>query len=193
MEKLKHEDLYSLEEYDRIRPEYRERMRAHKARRQVQVGPHVTFHFEDRDTMQYQVQEMLRIERIFEHEGIQDELDAYNPLIPDGRNLKATMMIEYPDPEERRKRLAELKGIERDVWMQVDDLEKVHPIANEDLERETEDKTSSVHFMRFEFTPEMIEKLRAGAPLRIGIDHPGYTAETEITGETREALLKDFD
>ncbi len=193
MEKLKHEDLYSLEEYDRIRPEYRERMRAHKARRKVQVGPHVTFHFEDRDTMQYQVQEMLRIERIFEHEGIQDELDAYNPLIPDGRNLKATMMIEFPDPDERRKRLAELKGIERDVWMQIDDLDRVHPIANEDLERETEDKTSSVHFMRFEFTPEMIEKLRAGAPLRIGIDHPRYQAETEITGETREALLKDFD
>ncbi|RMG53903.1 MAG: DUF3501 family protein, partial [Gammaproteobacteria bacterium] len=142
---------------------------------------------------QYQVQEMLRIERIFEHEGIQEELDAYNPLIPDGTNLKATMMIEFPDPEERRKRLAELKGIERHVWMQVDDMEKVHPIANEDLERETEDKTSSVHFMRFEFTPEMIEKLRAGAPLRIGIDHPNYRAETEITGETREALLRDFD
>ncbi len=192
MSKLTHEDLYSLEEYDRIRPEYRARIMEHKKRRKVHVGPMATLHFEDRHTMQYQIQEMLRIERIFEHEGIQDELDAYNPLIPEGTNWKATFMIEVPDPEERKRVLARLVGIEDRVWVQVGDHEKVYAIADEDLERDTPDKTSSVHFLRFELTPEMIRDVLAGAPVRVGIDHPEYRHETELDEDTRKALAEDL-
>ena len=191
-EKLKREDLYSLEEYARVRPEFRRKVMAHKKERIVPIGPHVTLHFESRLTMHYQVQEMLRAERIFEPEGIQDELDAYNPLIPEGSNWKATLMVEYDDPEERKQKLRELKGIERAVWIQVDDLPKVRPIANEDLERETEDKTSSVHFLRFELTPEMVAAAKQGAPVRVGIDHPRYTYETTLSESVRRSLVEDL-
>ena len=150
MQKLTKEDLYSLEEYSAMRAEFRAKMIEHKKNRVLRLGEHATVHFEDRTLMHYQVQEMLRAEKVFEAEGIQEELDAYNPLIPDGSNWKATFMLEYDDEEIRRKRLGELIGIEKTVWVAVDGFDKVYPICNEDLERETEDKTSSVHFMRFE-------------------------------------------
>jgi hypothetical protein len=189
---LRHEDLYSLEQYARLRPEFRARVIAHKKHRRLPLGEHAALYFEDALTMQYQVQEMLRIERIFEPEGIQDELDVYNALIPDGANWKATFMIEYADVDERRAALARLKGIERALWVQVADFGKVRPIANEDLERETPDKTASVHFVRFEFTPPMIAAMKAGAAIRAGIDHPSYTVETEIAGAVRTSLVGDF-
>ncbi len=192
MSKLTHEDLLSLEEYDAQRPEFRRRVREEKKKRVVHVGPHVTIHFENRLIMQYQIQEMLRIERIFERQGIQDELDAYNPLIPEGRNWKATMMIEFPDPEERKRWLARLVGIEEKTWVQVDDHPKVYAIANEDLERTTPEKTSSVHFLRFELSDEMIASARAGAPIRVGIDHPEYRHSVELSDETRASLLEDL-
>ncbi len=191
---LTRDDLYSLEEYARIRPDFRARVMEHKKNRQVALGPHATLYFEDRLTMQYQVQEMLRIERIFEPEGIRDELDAYNPLIPDGGNWKATFMIEYPDPEERRAALARLIGIEKRVWVQVADFEQVFPIANEDLERETEEKTSSVHFLRFELPPEMRQALKGGAALAVGVDHPQYSYEVRnVPAAVRESLVADLD
>ncbi len=194
MTQLTREDLYSLEEYSQIRPDFRARVMAHKKDRQLAIGPHATLYFEDRLTMQYQVQEMLRIERIFESEGIEEELEAYNPLIPDGSNWKATFMIEYPDPEQRKAALSRLIGIERRVWVQVADFEQVYPIANEDLERETEDKTSSVHFLRFELTPEMITALKGGAALAAGIDHPAYTHEVRnLPDNVRDSLLSDLD
>jgi len=193
MSKLTRQDLHSLEEYDRIRPEFRTRVMAHKANRKVPVGPMATLYFEDRLTMQYQVQEMLRIERIFEPEGIEDELAAYNPLIPDGSNWKATFMIEVPDPDERRKVLARLVGIEDRVWVQVGDLPRVYAIADEDMERDTEDKTSSVHFLRFELTPEMVAAAKAGAPIRAGIDHPEYSHEVLLDEPVRASLVADLD
>ncbi len=192
-EKLKREDLYSLEKYAEIRPEFRRKVMAHKKERIVPIGPHATLHFESRLTMHYQVQEMLRAERIFEPDEIQEELDAYNPLIPEGSNWKATLMIEYDDPEERKARLRELKGIEKSVWIQVGDHPKVYPIANEDLERETEEKTSSVHFLRFELTPEMVSDAKAGAPIRVGIDHPRYHHETVVPDAVRRSLVEDLD
>ena len=149
MNKLTRDDLFSLEKYAEVRPEFRARVMAHKKNRQLPVGPNATLYFEDQLTMHYQVQEMLRAERIFEAEGIQEELDAYNPLIPDGNNWKATFMVEFPDEEERKVQLQRLIGVERHVWAQVADFARVTPIADEDLERETEEKTSSVHFMRF--------------------------------------------
>ena len=149
MSKLTHSDLYSLEEYARLRQEFRSKVMQHKKNRRVAIGEHAALYFEDSLTMQYQVQEMLRIERIFEPEGIQDELDVYNPLIPDGLNWKATFMIEYEDEDERKAALAQLIGVEKALWVQVEGFDKLHPIANEDLERETEDKTSSVHFLRY--------------------------------------------
>src|ERR671927_1992658 len=160
---IKRESLLSLEAYARERNAFRARVMEHKKRRTVHLGGHVTLQFEDELTIRYQVQEMLRIERIFEEEGIQGELDAYNPLVPDGTNWKATMLIEYPDPEERKRMLARLKGIERKVWVQVEGCERVYAIADEDLERETEEKTSSVHFVRFELSAAMREALRQGA------------------------------
>ena len=156
MNKLKREDLMSLEEYDQARPEFRQKVMAHKKNRLVRLNENAALYFEDQLTIQYQVQEMLRIEKVFDAQGIQEELDTYNPLIPDGSNWKVTFMLEYPDVEERKKMLARLTGIEEKVWVRVDDLEKVYPIANEDLERTTEEKTSSVHFVRFELTDEMI-------------------------------------
>ena len=194
MQKLAHQDLMTLEQYAKARNDFRAKVMAHKKNRQVQIGRHATLYFEDRLTMQYQVQEMLRAERIFEEAGIQDELDAYNPLIPDGMNLKATFMVEYPDVEERRVALGKLLGIEDKVWVQVADFRKVFAIADEDLERETEVKTSAVHFLRFELALEMCKALRAGAALGMGIDHPAYThALTPVPEATRASLAGDLD
>ncbi len=156
------------------------------------VGPHATLHFEDKLTMQYQVQEMLRLERMFEPAAIQEELDVYNPLIPEGSNWKATFMVEFPDEAERKLQLAKLIGIEKAVWVQVADFACVTPIANEDLDRETADKTASVHFLRFELTPAMCHAVKAGAAIRVGIDHPHYQAETTLTPATRDSLAKDL-
>lgn len=194
MKKLTREELYSLEKYAEIRPEFRTRVIEHKKNRNVSIGPHATLYFEDRQTIQYQIQEMLRIERIFEGDGIQEELDVYNPLIPDGTNLKATFMIEYGDPEDRKQALAKMIGIERSVQIKVDGFDPVTPIANEDLERETEEKTSSVHFLRFEFTPEMIDAAKKGAAITMAIDHPAYRYQTEALPEAKRAsLVKDLD
>ena len=186
-------DLYSLEEYHRVRPEFRERVLAHKKHRQVGVGPNATLYFEDRLTMQYQVQEMLRIERIFETEAIEEELLTYNPLIPTGSNLKATFMIEFPDVEERRQRLAGLKGIEDHLHAQVGNGEHIACIADEDLERTSEEKTSAVHFVRFEFDAASIDALKNGAPLTFLTDHPEYRHRSELSPEQRAALIADFD
>jgi hypothetical protein len=187
------DDLYSLEEYHRVRPEFRERVLAHKKNRQIAVGPNATLYFEDRLTMQYQVQEMLRIERIFEAEGIEEELSAYNPLIPSGTNLKATFMLEFPDVEERQRRLGELGGIEDCLYAQVGDGERIVCIADEDLDRTADAKTSAVHFVRFEFDPASISSLKAGAPLKFAIDHPGYRHESDLTPDQLTALIADFD
>src|ERR671924_32735 len=173
---IQRDSLLSLEAYAKQRPQFRAKVMEHKKRRTVHLGAHLTLQFEDELTIRYQVQEMLRIERIFEEEGIQHELDAYNPLVPDGGNWKATMLIEYPDPEERRRMLAALKGIERRVWVQADALERVYAIADEDLERENEEKTSSVHFLRFELDRAMRERLRQGAAVTVGVDHAQYRA-----------------
>jgi hypothetical protein len=193
MPQISPDSLLSLEAYARERPAYRSRVIAHKKLRTVHAGEHVTLIFEDEQTVRYQVQEMLRIERIFEEEGVRGELEAYNPLIPDGSNWKATLLIEYPEPEERRRRLAELKGVEDRCWVQVDGCGKVFAIADEDLERENEQKTSSVHFLRFELTKEMAEALKYGIALSIGVDHPAYRAALEpVAPATRTALVKDL-
>lgn len=182
-----------LERYSRERAAFRERVMAHKRNRQIAVGPNVTWLFEDRLTIQYQVQEMLRAERIFEAEGIAEELEAYNPLIPDGSNWKVTMLIEFPDPAERARQLAVLKGIEDRCWVQVKGHEKVFAIADEDLERENEEKTSSVHFLRFELTAEMIRSLRGEAGLAAGIDHANYRHGIDsVQREFRQSLRGDF-
>ena len=166
---------------------------AHKKNRRLPVGPNAALYFEDALTMQYQIQEMLRIERIFEAAGIQEELDAYNPLIPDGSNWKATFMMEYPDENERRVQLGKLLGIERHVWAQVADFARITPIADEDLEREDEHKTSSVHFMRFELTPEMAAAVKNGATVSMGIDHPAYTHTVEpVPQNIRDSLAQDL-
>jgi hypothetical protein len=190
---INRDSLLSLEAYAKQRNEFRAKVMEHKKRRTVRLGEHVTLRFEDELTIRYQVQEMLRIERIFEEEGIQGELDAYNPLIPDGANWKATMLIEYPDPDERRRMLGALKGIERRVWIQVGDGKRVYAIADEDLERETEEKTSSVHFLRFELDAAMREALRRGAAVKAGVDHPQYAATVELTPEVRAALASDLN
>jgi len=189
---LTHDQLFSLEQYARVRKDFRAKVIAHKKIRVVPVGPNATLHFEDRLTMQYQVQEMLRLERMFEPEAIQEELDVYNPLIPDGSNWKATFMVEFSDEAERKIQLAKLLGIERTVWVQVADFARVTPIANEDLERETEGKTSSVHFLRFELSPEMCKAVKTGAAIRVGIDHPHYQAETTLTPAKRDSLAADL-
>lgn len=189
---IERQSLLSLEAYARERPAFRAKVLEHKKRRTVRLGGHIALQFEDELTIRYQVQEMLRIERIFEEEGIQHELDTYNPLIPDGNNWKATMLIEYPDVDERRRQLAELKGIERRVWVQVGGFERVYAIADEDLERETEEKTSSVHFLRFELSGQMREALRKGAALAIGVDHPKYQARAEAAPEVRASLASDL-
>lgn len=193
MEKISRNDLYSLEKYADIRPEFRAKVMAHKKNRAVHVGPHASFYFEDRLTMLYQIQEMLRTERIFEQEGIQEELDAYNPLIPDGSNWKATFMIEYTDVEVRKQQLSKLVGIEDKAWIQVNGFDRVYPIADEDLERDTEDKTSSVHFVRFELSPEMIAAAKTGASIGVGIDHQHYAYDVaELDDNIREALAADL-
>ena len=193
MNKLTRDDLFSLEKYAELRPEFRARVMAHKKNRQVPIGPNATLYFEDGLTMRYQIQEMLRAERIFEAAGIQDELDAYNPLIPDGSNWKATFMMEFPDEEERRQQLQKLIGVERHVWAQVADFARITPIADEDLERETEEKTSSVHFLRFELTPDMATAVKQGAPVSIGIDHPAYAHAVEpLAQNIRDSLAEDL-
>ena len=193
MNKLDREKLFSLEKYAEVRPEFRARVMAHKKNRRLAIGPNAALYFEDALTMQYQIQEMLRIERIFEAAGIQEELDAYNPLIPDGSNWKATFMLEYPDEEERRVQLEKLIGIERHVWAQVADFARVTPVADEDLEREDEHKTASVHFMRFELTSEMATAVKNGATVSMGIDHPAYTYAVEpIAQNIRDSLAGDL-
>lgn len=186
------DNLYSLEQYARVRPEFRARVIEHKKNRRLPLGDHAALYFEDALTMQYQIQEMLRIERIFEQQGIQDELDVYNPLIPDGCNWKATFMVEYSDSEERRQALARLVGVEGRVWLKVQGYDRVYPVANEDLDRSTEDKTASVHFMRFELTPEMCEAVKAGAAIDAGIDHPACRVETRVPGPVRDSLAGDL-
>jgi hypothetical protein len=193
MEKLSHETLMGLEEYARNRADFRARVIEHKKDRRVAIGDHAALYFEDAFTMQYQVQEMLRIEKIFEPEGIQEELDVYNPLIPDGNNWKATFMIEYQDVEERKAALAKMVGIEDKVWVKVGDHERVHPISNEDLDRTTEDKTSSVHFMRFELSADMVSDAKSGASITMGIDHPAYNYEVELSDSVRQSLVNDLD
>lgn len=193
MAKLSTTDLLSLEQYSRERSAYRQQVMAHKKPRQIAIGPNARLYFEDETTIRYQIQEMLRIEKIFEPEGIQEELDTYNPLIPDGSNLKATFMLEYEDVEERQKMLAKLIGVERKVWIRVGEYAPIYPICDEDLSRDTEDKTSSVHFMRFEFTPEQIRALHKGDAMIIGVDHELISPnEVLVTGASRESLLKDL-
>jgi hypothetical protein len=192
MPQIAPDSLLSLEAYARERNAYRSRVIAHKKLRTVHAGDAVTLIFEDEQTIRYQVQEMLRIERIFEEQGIRGELEAYNPLIPDGGNWKATMLIEYPEAEERRRRLAQLKGIEDRTWVQVDGCERVYAIADEDLERENEEKTSSVHFLRFELDAEMRRSLKRGAGLAVGVDHPNYRASVAVAPEVRASLAGDL-
>ncbi|MDH5512273.1 MAG: DUF3501 family protein [Gammaproteobacteria bacterium] len=193
MKKLTRDDLYPLEKYSELRPGFRNQVMTHKQNRQVAIGPNATLYFEDRMTMQYQVQEMLRIERIFEAEGINEELATYNPLIPDGSNWKATFMVEFPDADERRAALKQLKGVETRVWVRIAGFEPVRPIADEDLEREDEDKTSSVHFLRFELTPGMIQAVKQGAAVAMGIDHPAYTHQVDpVAAKTRDSLADDL-
>jgi len=190
---LKRSDLMSLEQYAEQRNEFRSKVIAHKKHRRVGIGPHLNLYFEDRLTIQYQIQEMLRIEKIFESAGINEELEAYNPLIPDGQNLKATAMLEYQDVEERKRQLALLRGIENLVYIQVAGYDPVYAIANEDLERSNAEKTSAVHFMRFELEPEMITALKDGAALKMGSNHDLYRYSTDIGPEIRNALLADLD
>ncbi|WP_116812231.1 DUF3501 family protein [Steroidobacter cummioxidans] len=190
--RLSRADLMSLEQYSSARKEFRGRVLDHKRNRLIAIGPNVTWAFEDRFTVQYQVQEMLRVERIFEAAGIQDELDAYNPLIPDGSNWKVTFLIEFPDAEERKQRLAAMKGIEDRCWVQVAGLPRSFAIADEDLERENEEKTSSVHFLRFELSAEMAAKVKSGAAVQVGIDHPSYRHEVQLSQPQRDSLAKDL-
>ena len=186
------ESLLTLEAYAKQRTQFRAKVMEHKKRRTVHLGEHVTLLFEDELTIRYQVQEMLRIERIFEEEGIQHELDAYNPLVPDGSNWKATMLIQYPDPEERRRMLAALKGVEEAVWAQVGEGPRIEPIADEDLERENDEKTSSVHFLRFELDAPTRRRVREGARVLLGVDHPQYRASVELAPDVRTALAADL-
>jgi hypothetical protein len=192
VDKLTPGDLLSLEEYHRRRNAFRAEVLAHKRNRQVPVGPNVTLYFEDRLTMQYQVQEMLRAERIFETEAIAEELGAYNPLVPDGGNLKATMMIEYPDAEERRVALEQLAGVEHRVYLEVAELGRVPAHADEDLPRSNETKTSAVHFLRFELDDAMRAQLKSGARVRIGVDHPHYSHELVLAAPVTQALAADL-
>jgi hypothetical protein len=192
MPPIARDSLLTLEADAKKRPEMRAQAIAHKRARTVHLGEHLTLLFEDETTIRYQIQEMLRIEKTFEEEAIQDELDAYNPLVPDGSNLKATLLIEYEDEGERRAALARLRGIEDAIWLQVDDEPRVTPIADEDLDRETADKTSSVHFLRFELTPAMIGAWKRGAHVAMGVDHPDYNAGITLSPEQQRALGADF-
>ena len=194
MDRLTVADLMSLEQYARERPAFRARVLEHKRHRKLAVGPNVTWSFEDRLTMQYQIQEMLRAERIFEPEGIREELAAYNPLIPDGSNWKATLLIEFTDVAERQRQLAQLIGLDDRCWVQAQGHERVYAIADEDLERETNEKTSAVHFLRFELTPSMVEAMKSGATLSLGVDHEHYRHDVSPLPEAvRESLAHDLD
>jgi hypothetical protein len=191
--KITRDSLMTLEAYAKARKEFRARVLAHKRPRTVHLGEHLTLVFEDELTLRYQIQEMLRIEKAFEEAAIQDELDAYNPLVPDGSNFKATMLIEYEDVEARKVALGKLKGVEDRVWVQAEGCARVFAIADEDLERENEQKTSAVHFLRFELTPEMVAALKYGVGLGIGVDHAHYRAEIPAVGDaTRAALVADL-
>jgi len=193
MQTLTRENLMSLEQYAAARPKFRAEVMAHKRDRQVHIGPHATLYFEDRLTMQYQVQEMLRIERVYEPEGIEDELAAYNPLVPDGSNWKATFMLEYGNVDERRAALMNMVGIEHRVWVQIAGFERIYAIADEDLERATEDKTSSVHFLRFELTPAMIAAVKQGAAIGMGIEHESYHYTVDaVPGNVCRSLAGDL-
>lgn len=193
MARISRDSLMTLEAYAKERSGFREKVLAHKKHRTLGIGANVTLVFEDELTMRYQVQEMLRAERIFEEAGIQDELDAYNPLIPDGSNWKATMLIEYPDVDERRRMLPKLIGLEDKVWVQVEGSPRVYAIADEDLERENAEKTSSVHFLRFELDESMKSRLRAGAALSMGVEHPNYSAQlAEVNDAVRASLIGDL-
>ena len=194
MAKVSRESLMTLEAYAKARPEFRRKVMEHKKNRSVALGGHVTLLFEDELTVRYQIQEMLRIEKIFEEQGIEHELEAYNPLIPDGRNLKATMLIEYEDVDVRRRELARLRGVEDRLWVQVEGAPRVYAIADEDLERENEEKTSAVHFVRFELTDDMVAALGRGAALSVGVDHENYRAEANpLPVAVRDALVADLD
>jgi len=194
MQKLTRDMLLSLEKYAEARKAFRDKVIKHKKNRHLPIGPNTTLYFEDALTMQYQIQEMLRVERIFEAGGIQEELDAYNPLIPDGKNWKATFMIEFDDEAERKKQLTRMINIETAVWLKVDDMERVIPIADEDMERTTEDKTSSVHFLRFELNDKMINALKQGASLSAGIDHDAYRYTVDPVPENIcLSLIRDLD
>ena len=193
MEKLNKSDLFSLEEYSINRDSFRKKVLQEKQHRKVYIGEHVVLLFENKNTIQYQIQEMLRIEKIFDAEGIQEELDAYNPLIPDGSNLKAVMLIEYPDVEERKEKLKILKGIERKIWIKVGSHNKVFAIADEDLEREDETKTSAVHYLRYEFSASMINDWKNDASIIMGIDHENYqSSEAIISSDISSQLSGDF-
>ncbi len=193
MPRISRESILSLESYSRQRNEIRARTIAHKKNRTIHLGDHLTLIFEDDVTIRYQIQEMLRAERIFEEEGIQGELDAYNPLVPDGSNLKATVLIEYEEVSERQRQLAKLKEIEHRFWVNVGASDRVWGIADEDLERANDEKTSAVHFVRFELTKELVDALKQGAPLAIGVDHPEYRASLEpLAADARNALMKDL-
>ena len=192
MPQITADSLMPLEAYAKARSDFRSRVIAHKKLRTVHLGDHVTLIFEDEITIRYQVQEMLRVERIFEESGIHDELDAYNPLIPDGSNWKSTMLIEYPDVDERRTMLSRMKGIERRVWVEAAGSGRVYALADEDLERENDDKTSAVHFLRFELTPPMKRALLGGAGLAAGIDHVAYRANIDVAPEIRASLIQDL-
>ena len=194
MQKLTRDDLFSLEKYAAVRDEFRSDVLLHKRNRRLALGTNAALYFEDRLTMQYQVQEMLRIERIFEADGINEELEAYNPLIPDGSNWKATFMVEFPEIEERRAMLAQLVGIEDRVYVQIGDLDRTYAIADEDMDRSDETKTSAVHFLRFELSPAEVAALKGGAPLTAGIDHDNCQVEiAPVPGNIRESLLGDLD
>jgi hypothetical protein len=193
MPQVTRESLMTLEAYARTRNSFRKQVLDHKKQRKLALGDHITLLFEDELTVRYQIQEMLRIEKIFEDDGILDELAAYNPLIPDGRNFKATMLIEYDDPLERRQALGQLKGVERKIWIQVEGAAKVFAIADEDLERENEEKTSAVHFLRFELTQDMAAALKYGVGLSAGCDHSAYELRANLVPpELRNALVKDL-
>lgn len=193
MNHLSRSDLMSLEEYAQQRGDFRQKVMMHKQPRRVALGDHLHLYFEDRLTIQYQIQEMLRVERIFEADGIEEELSAYNPLIPDGDNWKATMMLEYTDVDERKQALAMLIGIEDTIWVKIGDNDKVYAISDEDLERDTEDKTSSVHFMRFQLSPEMIGEACHGSPISMGVEHQNYNFEVQLDDASRTALTSDLD
>ena len=194
MNKLTRKDLYSLETYSEMRDEFRKKVIAHKENRRLELGNHILLSFEDKLIMQYQIQEMLKAVRIFEAAAIEEELEVYNPMIPDGSNWKATMLIQYTDVAERQRELTRLIGIEDLIWMQVNGCEKIYAIADEDLERDNDEKTSAVHFMRFELEPDMISAVKSGATISAGVDHKNYQATLNpVSDELRKSLSSDLN